>query len=115
MFKKSDRNILKSLQIKLDDATKLGVNGCDVMLLKERVKSLEDKNNKLLETLNRMMDLTFESPKSSFETVIFQRYGEKPAIYYQGKRMDLDKAENVDVKFVTSMTGTRPEITVGIY
>lgn len=53
----------------------------------------------LTEMLNNVINIKFES-NSDFETVVFQRYGQAPTIYYKGKKLDVNKTEEIEITMI---------------
>lgn len=53
----------------------------------------------LTEMLNNVINITFDGNKG-FETVVFQRYGKAPIIYYKGRKIDVDDMTEVDITMI---------------
>lgn len=81
--------------------------------LKKQIAELKTKNDtsviaaataivntsNLTELLRNVIDITFEDNKG-FETVVFQRYGQAPIIYYKGKKIDVDDMTEIDITMI---------------
>lgn len=132
MFKKSDRAKIdaimdKIIEDRIHDETIRDYNmKCVDKIVKDNMQSLVDEikdlsdqneelfrllgaahaeNKKLNNMFNQLVTDTFANPKSQFETVIFQRFGEKPTIIYKGRKMDLLDAGSITVLFDSDCGG----------
>lgn len=124
MFNKTDRNLLKEIHDNYSNQKEKEKGFASLLeeyrhkasvdSIQQSLEYLKSENKELLNIINQIINLTYESPNSAFETVVFQRYKQKPVIFYKGKKMDLDNADNVTVTFDQSCVPNVYETEIGV-
>ena len=77
----------------------------------EEFAELVSHSRNLLDMLNNVINFTFEG-NTGFETVIFQRYGHKPQIFYKGKEINLKLKDQVRATFQNGITSLKKNETM---